>query len=194
MPAMIVEDHEDEWSTYKLLRMYIARAHYPGWTGLLFMRKCPAKYLKKRQSNVNAEAIKNKVATYTAHQGDCSPRSKGKMAGTCKGKMGISFPSIIYKRLAHRCGFINPDKFTGRSARRSGISKLVNAGVAGKIINQMARHTVDTTNHLYQELHDATYQSALTASHYTVELSESNVFLFLLCFFFDFSNLLFNNF
>ena len=125
MPAMIVEDHEDEWSTYKLLRMYIARAHYPGWTGLLFMRKCPAKYLKKRQSNVNAEAIKNKVATYTAHQGDCSPRSKGKMAGTCKGKMGISFPSIIYKRLAHRCGFINPDKFTGRSARRSGISKLV---------------------------------------------------------------------
>jgi hypothetical protein len=168
--AGIIEDLDDPECTFNLLLKFRKMAFLPSWEGHIFVRRCPEKYLQKRQATVTFECIRTGLKPYDCHQGDNTPRKIG--SDIPRGKIGHSYPGQRFKAMAKRCDFVNFERFTGRSARRSGISKMVNAGVAGVFLNQAARHTVDSTNQLYQEFTDATYLDSLVSTHYSTQQSE----------------------
>ncbi len=82
------------------------------------------------------------------------------------GKLGKNKPTEMFRSLAHRCAFANPDRFTARSARRTGITLLCKSGINQHLINAKARHSDTATNALYCDPHSDEYAEAAVALHY----------------------------
>jgi hypothetical protein len=82
------------------------------------------------------------------------------------GKLGKNKPTEMFRALAHQCGFANAERFTSRSARRTGISLLGKSGVNQHVINQKARHSDTSTNALYNDPHESSLAAAAIALHY----------------------------
>jgi hypothetical protein len=183
LPAMIVDDPDDPWSTCKLLDMWIVKALPPSWQGFIFLHQAPGKVIKKREAAAQ-KLVQPGCPFPPVHLGytDFRP-SNGAGVLVPKGKIGVNYPNVLFKALARRCHFVNPDHFTGRAARRSGVSKMVNANVPQGIITEMSRHACDSTNAIYQEFTSETYQGALTSTHYSVQQG----MLFVCFYFYNFS-------
>ena len=82
------------------------------------------------------------------------------------GKLGKNKPTEMFRALAHQCGFANAERFTSRSARRTGISLLGKSGVNQHVINAKARHSDTSTNALYNDPHESSLAAAAIALHY----------------------------
>jgi hypothetical protein len=135
----IVNDPEDDWSTYKLLNFMI-KNHLPeGWTGFLFVRPASPKSMDQRL----AAGLK-----FTGNDGPT-------------GKYIKNQPTLIFRILAHRCGFDNPDRFTGRSARRTGLSNTAKAGTPFMTSLAKGRHTGTAVHAAYIDLDTSMQQTAL---------------------------------
>jgi hypothetical protein len=166
LPAIIVDDPDDPLSTCKLLDLWIGKVLPRGWQGYIFLHPAPKKIIKMRQAA--AKKLVQPGCPYPpVHLGHTDIRPGD--AHVPKGKIGVNYPNVLFKALAHRCHFVNPEHFTGRAARRSGISKMVNAKIPKEVINEMSRHSFDDTNAIYQEFTNGTYQEALTSTHYSVQ-------------------------
>lgn len=140
----IVEDPDDPYSTYKLIK-YLWKHHLPeGWTGFMFLRPASVKTMDTR---------KETGATFTADIGK-------------RGKYGKNQPSAIFKRLAHRCGFENPDRFTGRGARRTGLSNSVKGGTDYMTNMAKGRHSGVAVHSAYMDVDTEKQQVALQSLHY----------------------------
>jgi hypothetical protein len=83
-----------------------------------------------------------------------------------KGKIGRNHHSTIFRKLANRCDFSEPDRFTQRAARRTGISKANKAGLGHHLLNKKARHSSTETNSLYNDPHDTDLHLSTTILHY----------------------------
>jgi hypothetical protein len=151
---VIVEDPKDPiWSTYACLTRLMI--HLPiGWQHHIFLSKAPEKILKgRRKLNDSSEAWWNLVDD---KKGGLKPA----------GKLGKNKPTTLFRSLAERCKFDNPERFTSRAARRSGISQMGKAGVNQHLINQKARHSDTSTNKLYNDPHESSLADAAVALHY----------------------------
>ena len=74
--------------------------------------------------------------------------------GTLKasGRLGKNSAGQIIKKLANRCSFDNANQFTGRAARRTGVTRMSQTdGVYQSTIKHMARHASTGINVVYQE-------------------------------------------
>jgi hypothetical protein len=100
----IVDDPDDDWSTYKLLHHYITHHLSPNYDGVLFVRRAPGKVLKLRQALGQM---------YEGNTELSNPAADG--SRTFLGKLGKNAPSKLFKEFAARCGFDNPEKCTGRA-------------------------------------------------------------------------------
>jgi hypothetical protein len=69
------------------------------------------------------------------------------------GKIGEKQPTHIFRAIAFRCKFSNPDKFMARSARRTGITQAAKV-MDPKILASKSGHQSISTNHLYQDPND----------------------------------------
>jgi hypothetical protein len=151
---VVVEDPKDPiWSTYACLNRLLK--HLPStWQQHIFVSKAPQKVLKIRRRNND----------FSEAWWDLVDDKKGGMKPA--GKLGKNKPTILFRELAERCGFNNPQRFTSRAARRTGISKMGKAGVNQHIINQKARHADTSTNKLYNDPHETSLADAAVALHY----------------------------
>ena len=160
---VIVEDPKDPiWSTYACLTRLLS--HLPvGWEQHIFLSKAPEKVLKgRRKLNDKSEAWWNLVDD---KKGGLKPA----------GKLGKNKPTSLFRSLAERCSFDNPERFTSRAARRTGISKMGKANVNQHLINQKARHNDTSTNKLYNDPHESSLASAAVALHYDVNEEKSSL-------------------
>ena len=114
----IIDDPFDKWSTYKCLDWYLDVYLAPGWEGELFLRSAKKPTLDKRRKEGNFYYADDKQVqrNYTDKNG-----MQFSVVGS-HGKIGKNHIVDIFKGLAERCGFVNPERFTGRAARRCGIS------------------------------------------------------------------------
>ena len=105
----IVEIKDDPWCLYYLLERTIEK-HLPcGWDSWLFMQTAPKSTIEKR---------KFYHVDYT-----CDDFHIFRKEGySYRGKLGKNYPNMRFKALALRCGFENPERFTGRAARCTGIA------------------------------------------------------------------------
>jgi hypothetical protein len=152
---VIVEDPNDPvWSTYACLHRIVTQHLPPGYTGHLFCKRAPEKVLRDRcQKGDRTEAYWDPV--------------DDKNAGVkAKGKLGKNKPTEMFRALAQRCGFTQAERFTSRSARRTGISMMAKSGVSQHILNQKARHSDTATNALYFDPHESALADASIALHY----------------------------
>lgn len=151
---VIVEDPKDPlWSTYACLSRLLAHLP-PDWKQHIFLSKAPEKVLKvRRKKNDKSEAWWDPIDD---KKGGTKPA----------GKLGKNKPTAMFRSLAERCGFDNPQRFTSRAARRTGISKMGKAGVNQHLINQKARHADTSTNKLYNDPHETSLAAAAVALHY----------------------------
>ena len=67
-----------------------------------------------------------------------------------KGRVGKSFLNTAAKYLAEMCGFDNKNQVKGRTCRRTGITKMANAGVSSGEMCGAARHKSISVNTAYQ--------------------------------------------
>ena len=67
-----------------------------------------------------------------------------------KGRVGKGFLNAAAKFLAEMCDFENKKDVKGRTCRRTGISKMANAGVSSGEMCGAARHKSITVNTAYQ--------------------------------------------
>ena len=105
----LVDDPEDPWSTYKILKFYIENHLANGYRGKLFLRVAGAQQLRKRREV---------HVTYTADDQIINRRD----GPGPRGKIGHNYVNQLFKELAGRCGFEVPERFTGRAAKRTGIT------------------------------------------------------------------------
>ncbi len=75
-----------------------------------------------------------------------------------KGKLGKNMPTEMFRALAKRCGFAQAERFTSRSARRTGISMMAKSGVS--------QHSDTATNAFYFDPHESALADASIALHY----------------------------
>jgi hypothetical protein len=99
-------------------------------------------------------------------QAHWDPVKDNKSGLKAAGKLGKNKPTEMFRALAHQCGFANAERFTSRSARRTGISLLGKSGVNQHVINQKARHSDTSTNALYNDPHESSLADAAVALHY----------------------------
>ena len=157
---MIVENPKDPWSTYKLVMEYRRVAHPPGWKGLFFLREAPAKVIATRTDGSTHRAWTDLVP-------DMSKTKINPLTGMRPGgKLGENFAARNTKELAKRCGFEGTGNFTGRSARRTGITTVANSGVPQPLATNYGRHKGEKINFEYQEVTDHSKQRAVTAHWY----------------------------
>ena len=142
---VIVEDKNDiEWSTYALFTRMINKHFPPGYQGHIFLHKAPQKVIDKR--------LKKNPPDCT--QAGWDLRTEGKYKGKAHGKIGRDHPTILFRNMAKRCGFIKPERFTSRSARRAGITGLNrDKNLNPHIVNAASRHKDAATNSLYYDPH-----------------------------------------
>jgi hypothetical protein len=128
---------ENDRDPYTSVNLFLGiRRHYPtDWAGTILRRAAPAKVLKKRRKQIEKGTFLP-CADLTDH-----------------GKFGANYiSSTVIKEIAHRCGFVNPDKCTAHGRRAAGITNLVSSGtVSTAQIQTSARHKSATTNVKYQE-------------------------------------------
>jgi hypothetical protein len=151
----IFEDKNDQvWSTFACLHRLISK-HLPSdHTSHIFCKRAPEKVLKvRRKEGDTTEAHWDLV------------KSNGAFLKAA-GKLGKNKPTDMFRALAHRCAFTHADRFTARSARRTGISLLCKSGVNQHLINAKARHSNTATNALYCDPHSDEYAAAAVALHY----------------------------
>jgi integrase len=152
---VIVEDPNDPvWSTFACLHRIVTKHLPPGYTHHIFCKRAPEKVLKARREKGDAteahwDLVKSKDDFLKA-----------------SGKLGKNQPTVMFKALAHRCAFADPDRFTSRSARRTGISMMAKSGVDQHILNAKARHSDTATNALYYDPHESALADASIALHY----------------------------
>jgi integrase len=152
---VIVEDPNDPvWSTFACLHRIVTK-HLPlGYKGHIFCKRAPEKVLKVRREKGDAtEAHWDPVKA-----NDGFPKAAG--------KLGKNQPTSMFRALAQRCGFADPERFTSRSARRTGISMLAKTGVDQHILNAKARHSDTATNALYYDPHETALADASIALHF----------------------------
>jgi hypothetical protein len=146
---VIVHDpNDEEFSAYSLLHKYISTHLPPGYTEHVFLHKAPMKVIKERRLLRNMSE-----ANWTT-----GPH------GVPKGKMGKNAPSEKFKAMAFRCNFEKPDTFTGRGARRTGITQLAKTQDPATV-NLKSRHKSFQMNHLYQDPCDETKGNLMLAFH-----------------------------
>ena len=138
----IVADPRDPLCTIKLLQFHINTNLPPNWKGLLFLHKAPEKVLSERMKM---------GISYVAYS---DPKDSGD--STPKGKVGKNFLNLQNKKLARYCKFTNAERFSGRSSRRTGISKMAAAGVSTGEMCHAARHKSIAVNNVYQNRSAAT--------------------------------------
>ena len=149
---VVVEDPKDPiWSSYARLLKHLP---LPWKYHTICVNKAPQKVLKIRRRNND----------FTEAWWDLVNDTKGGMKPA--GKLGKNKPTTLFRDLAERCGFNNPQRFTSRAARRSGISQMGKANVNQHIINQKARHSDTSTNKLYNDPHETSLADAAVALHY----------------------------
>ena len=165
---MIVDNPDDEWSTYKLFMHYIKVAHPPGWKGLIFLAAAPLKVIKARKDG-------SKHLGWTDLVPDRSTKNRDPSGMKCGGRLGENFPSDNAKRLAERCKIETIGQITGRSARRTGITRVANAGLPQTVSTNFGRHKSDAINFEYQEVSGTTNQKASTACWYKPKKKEVEI-------------------
>jgi hypothetical protein len=151
----IYEDPNDpEWSTFACFHRLIS-THCPAdYKSHIFCKRAPEKVLRERR----------KVGDPTEAHWDLVKNNEG--LPKAAGKLGKNKPTEMFRSLAHRCAFANPDRFTARSARRTGITLMCKSGVNQHLINAKARHSDTATNALYCDPHSDEYAEAAVALHY----------------------------
>jgi hypothetical protein len=155
MLFVIVEDPNDPvWSTFACFHRIVDQHLPPGYQGHLFSKHAPEKVLRLRR----------KAGDLTEAHWD--PVKDNKSGLKAAGKLGKNKPTEMFRALAHQCGFANAERFTSRSARRTGISLLGKSGVNQHVINQKARHSDTSTNALYNDPHESSLADAAVALHY----------------------------
>ena len=157
---MIIENEKDPWSTYKLFMHYIKVAHPPGWKGLVFLYQAPKKVIAARKSG-------SKHLGWTDLVKDRAQEKFDPVTGMRPGgKLGSNFANSNTKELAARCKFPEDGNFAGRTARRTGISKVANSGVPQALADDFGRHKNSITNYKYQEMSNKSNLTASTACWY----------------------------
>ena len=157
---MIIENEADPWSTYKLFMHYRKVAHPPGWKGLLFLYEAPKKIIAARKCGSKHLGWTDLVKDRAQEKFD---PATGMRPG---GKLGSNFAANNTKALAARCKFPEDGNFTGRTARRTGISKVANCGVPQVLATNFGRHKSAEINYEYQEVSTASKLKASTANWY----------------------------
>lgn len=107
----IIEDIDDDWCTVKLLRHYIQTFLPEDWDDVLFLR--PVRNYEKLRSEGKGKCCIGDSTMCKRPGGEKVPR----------GKLGCHYVSDMFKRFATRCKFNNPNRFTGRSARRAHVTQ-----------------------------------------------------------------------
>lgn len=138
----LVADENDPLCPVHLLEWHINDNLPPFWQGHLFLHKAPNSVLNERAK---------KGFTYLAWN---EPRSSED--STPRGKFGKGYLNKICKDLAAYCKFDNAEKFTGRSCRKTGISKMAAGGVPTGEMCGASRHKSVQVNNVYQARSDET--------------------------------------
>jgi hypothetical protein len=127
----ITENTEDPYDYVKVLHYFCLVYLGPVYNGPFFLRRAGKKEIARRQAqNDKSEA-------------NFEP----------SGHFGKNYHSQILKDLARFCGFLHPEKVTGRSFRRWAITNLAKKGVSAGVLLEHSRHRDRDicTNALYQE-------------------------------------------
>ena len=170
---VVVDNPDDPWSTYKLLKYWIEHALPPSWTGLLFLNIATDKERKARPSANDKwwagtmlvrDMSKDVIAKYkkAVAQGFTGPPPMRPI-----GQLGKNWPNENAKILFKRCGLEDWQRTTARTGRRTGISNVVASGAPQKLVNKFGRHKTDQASFAYQELRSESYAKLLTANWYS---------------------------
>lgn len=148
----IVSDPDDPLCTVMLLEHHINVNLPVNWQGLMFLYQAPQYVLQARTQTKEYWIANTEPKCPTT---DATP----------KGKVGRNFLCKKTKILAQRCKFTNWQKFTGRSCRKTGISKMAAAGVATGEMCGAARHKNVRVNVIYQTRNAETAAQRHAAFH-----------------------------
>ena len=125
----------DKICTVKLLKFHLETNFPPNWTGYIFLREAGKEIMAER---------KKLGLSYWANT------EISKTTGLLLGKVGKGYLTEIMRNLANYCGFLNPDQFSGRSCRKTGITKMAAHGVPTGEMCASARHQSVKINNVYQ--------------------------------------------
>lgn len=131
----IVADPHDSICTVRLLKHHVEHNLPPNWKGCLFIREASDEVIRSR---------KNRGISHLANASPCPKNKKP------KGTVGKSFLTTTMRALARYCKFENAELYTGRSCRKSGISKMAKHGVATGEMCEASRHKSVQVNNGYQ--------------------------------------------
>ena len=168
---LIVDDPNDEWSTYKLLKHWIDRGLPRGWRGPLFLNIASQKERESRPRGDDWWAGTKMVP-------DTSKAAKEEYEKARKlghnvtppmrpsGQLGKNWANQNAKILFRRCGHEQWQKATSRTGRRTGISNVAESGVPQFLVNKFGRHKTDRASFKYQEFTSSTFSKAVKANWY----------------------------
>lgn len=125
---MVVSNPTDPLCPVKIYELYTLRFHRLGYQGPFFLHPVSNKEWTLRQSREGARAV----------------------CGNEKCPVGTNFFNEIYKRIAHKCDFVDKESYTSRSGRRTKISVLNQKNVDANYVNAESRHAHTATNQLYR--------------------------------------------
>ena len=179
LEMMVVEPPlgTDEWSTYAMIMWWMKNGLPDDWKDLFFLRPAPLATMKKRRKEAKETGSKLFFADVRMVK---VPNQGTRNAMKPHGKMGKNTCNTNAKWIANRCNFKNADSFKARSARRGGLSLMVNKGVNDKVIQQSGRHSRQTTALLYQDPEQKKKNTAYTSMFYNASMFHS--FCFVFCF------------
>ena len=168
---IVIDNPDDDWSTYKVLRHWINRALPPDWDGPLFLNIASDKERKARPS----------TDTWWAGTKMVPDRSKSAMEEYEKarklgenpplpmrpsGHLGKNWANQNAKIIYKRCGHEKWQKATSRTGRRTAISNVAESGVPQLVVNKFGRHATDRASFKYQEFTSKTFAKAIKANWY----------------------------
>ena len=138
----LVDDPRDPHSAYKLVH-HICTYELPTFhRGPIFLREAPLKVRARRPQEL--QSLRAWYETKVLDNGE----------EVCWGKMGKNYPNDRVKALAEHCGFkptVAGGKFTYRTARRTGLTKMASANVAAGEQLGSGRHCKLETSAIYQD-------------------------------------------
>lgn len=160
--SRVIDNPDDEWCTYRLLKYLLEVYLPPEWNGPLFLYPAPDTDLIKRQ-------IKNDPCL-----------ANFKLAPSCKGKirpigvLGKNASTALCREIAYRSKFTKPERFTGRGPRRTAITNMHRNGGDPATILKKARHSSMEMSMVYTEVERSQIDKTLASLHYKPERKDDD--------------------